>query len=619
MPRAILGISAYYHDSAAVLLVDGKIVAAAHEERFSRIKHDSGFPSHAAAYVLREGGLNIADLEAVAFYDKPYLKFERLLETYNGFAPAGLRSFLSAIPVWIKEKLFMRSMLREAIAKLGPGSPKMLFPEHHLSHAASAFYPSPFDRAAILTIDGVGEWATTTIGLGENASIRILKEQQFPHSLGLLYTAFTAYCGFKVNSGEYKLMGLAPYGDGDMELVERLKKAICDGLVDIREDGSLLLNMEYFDYATGLRMYKRDKWEKLLGIPPRDAESEIGQEYMALALAIQQVTEDIVLKLARTARELTGCDNLVMAGGVALNCVANGLLIRSGIFKNVWIQPASGDSGGALGAAQAAWHIWGGNERPSPNGIDAMQGSYLGPEFSRNDILRVARRFDAPYTEYTNLEELYSTVAQHLADGAVVGWFQGRMEYGPRALGDRSILGDPRRPEMQKKLNLKIKFREGFRPFAPSVLEEYCAEWFDLDAKSPYMLVCAPVAQKHRTQLPENVRELPLYDRLYLQRSTVPAITHVDWSARIQSVSRSTNPRYWGLIDTFRREQGCPMVVNTSFNVRGEPIVCTPMDAYTCFMRTEMDFLVLGDMIFDKRNQPEWQENVDFKSIFTLD
>lgn len=619
MPRAILGISAYYHDSAAVLLVDGKIVAAAHEERFSRIKHDSGFPSNAAAYVLREGGLNIADLEAVAFYDKPYLKFERLLETYNGFAPAGLRSFLSAIPVWIKEKLFMRSMLREAIAKLGPGSPKMLFPEHHLSHAASAFYPSPFDKAAILTIDGVGEWATTTIGLGENASIRILKEQQFPHSLGLLYTAFTAYCGFKVNSGEYKLMGLAPYGDGDMELVDRLKKAICESLVDIREDGSLLLNMEYFDYATGLRMYKRDKWEKLLGIPPRDAESEIGQEYMALALAIQQVTEDIVLKLARAARELTGCDNLVMAGGVALNCVANGLLIRSGIFKNVWIQPASGDSGGALGAAQAAWHIWGDNERPSPNGVDAMQGSYLGPEFSRNDILRVTRRFDAPYTEFTKLEELYSTVAQHLADGAVVGWFQGRMEYGPRALGDRSILGDPRRPEMQKKLNLKIKFREGFRPFAPSVLEEYCSEWFDLDAKSPYMLVCAPVAQKHRTQLPDNVRELPLYDRLYLQRSSVPAITHVDWSARIQSVSRSTNPRYWGLIDTFRREHGCPMVVNTSFNVRGEPIVCTPLDAYTCFMRTEMDFLVLGDMVFDKRNQPEWKENVDFKSIFTLD
>ena len=619
MPRAILGISAYYHDSAAVLLVDGKIVAAAHEERFSRIKHDSGFPSNAAAYVLREGGLNIADLEAVAFYDKPYLKFERLLETYNGFAPAGLRSFLSAIPVWIKEKLFMRSMLREAIAKLGPGSPKMLFPEHHLSHAASAFYPSPFDKAAILTIDGVGEWATTTIGLGENASIRILKEQQFPHSLGLLYTAFTAYCGFKVNSGEYKLMGLAPYGDGDMELVDRLKKAICESLVDIREDGSLLLNMEYFDYATGLRMYKRDKWEKLLGIPPRDAESEIGQEYMALALAIQQVTEDIVLKLARAARELTGCDNLVMAGGVALNCVANGLLIRSGIFKNVWIQPASGDSGGALGAAQAAWHIWGGNERPSPNGVDAMQGSYLGPEFSRNDILRVTRRFDAPYTEFTKLEELYSTVAQHLADGAVVGWFQGRMEYGPRALGDRSILGDPRRPEMQKKLNLKIKFREGFRPFAPSVLEEYCSEWFDLDAKSPYMLVCAPVAQKHRTQLPDNVRELPLYDRLYLQRSSVPAITHVDWSARIQSVSRSTNPRYWGLIDTFRREHDCPMVVNTSFNVRGEPIVCTPLDAYTCFMRTEMDFLVLGDMVFDKRNQPEWKENVDFKSIFTLD
>ena len=618
MPKAILGISAYYHDSAAVLLVDGTIVAAAQEERFSRIKHDSGFPAQAAAYVLREGGLNIADLEAIAFYDKPYLKFERLLETYNGFAPKGLRSFLSAIPVWIKEKLFMRSMLRESIAKLGPGAPRMLFPEHHLSHAASAFYPSPFAKAAILTIDGVGEWATTTIGLGENEHITMLREQHFPHSLGLLYTAFTAYCGFKVNSGEYKLMGLAPYGDGDMALVEKFKKAIVETLVDVREDGSLLLNMEYFDYATGLRMYQRHKWEKLLGIPPRDAESEIGPEYMALALAIQQVTEDIVLRLARTARALTGCENLVMAGGVALNCVANGLLISSGIFKNVWIQPASGDAGGALGAALAARHIWQGEPRPAPQG-DAMQGSYLGPEFSRNDILRVTRRFNAPFTEFSDTATLYATVAQRLAEGAVVGWFQGRMEYGPRALGDRSILGDPRRPEMQKKLNLKIKFREGFRPFAPSVLEEHCAEWFDLDALSPYMLVCAPVAEKHRIPLPENVRELPLYERLYLQRSSVPAITHVDYSARIQSVSRSTNPRYWGLIDTFNREQGCPMVVNTSFNVRGEPIVCTPLDAYTCFMRTEMDFLVLGDMVFDKRDQPAWQENVDFKAIFTLD
>jgi len=376
--------------------------------------------------------------------------------------------------------------------------------------------------------------------------------------------------------------------------------------------------MEYFDYATGLRMYQRHKWEKLLGIPPRDAASEIGPEYMALALAIQQVTEDIVLRLARTARALTGCENLVMAGGVALNCVANGLLISSGIFKNVWIQPASGDAGGALGAALAARHIWQGEPRPAPQG-DAMQGSYLGPEFSRNDILRVTRRFNAPFTEFSETAKLYATVAQRLAEGAVVGWFQGRMEYGPRALGGRSILGDPRRPEMQKKLNLKIKFREGFRPFAPSVLEEHCAEWFDLDALSPYMLVCAPVAEKHRIPLPENARELPLYERLYLQRSSVPAITHVDYSARIQSVSRGTNPRYWGLIDTFNREQGCPMVVNTSFNVRGEPIVCTPLDAYTCFMRTEMDFLVLGDMVFDKRDQPAWQENVDFKAIFTLD
>ena len=480
MADTILGISAFYHDSAAVLLMDGEIVAAAQEERFTRKKHDASFPHHAAKYVLKEAGLSLSDLTAVAFYDKPYLKFERLLETYNGFAPKGLASFLSSIPVWIKEKLFMRKMLNDELAKLGEGKPKLLFPEHHLSHAASAFYPSPFEEAAILTVDGVGEWATTTIGKGVGKDITVIKELHFPHSLGLLYSAFTAFCGFRVNSGEYKLMGLAPYGTPSSDRVEKWKKTIYSDLIDVRKDGSLLLQMDYFNYATGLTMCNSPKWEKLFGIPTRKAESEISQEYMDLALAIQQVTEEIVFTLAETARELTGCENLVMAGGVALNCVANGKLLRRGTFKDIWIQPAAGDAGGALGAALAAHHIWQGKERTVQT-PDSMRGSYLGPEFNEAETMQVIRRFTAPYKKYENLDTMYTEVAELLSKGNAIGWFQGRMEYGPRALGGRSILGDPRHPEMQKKLNLKIKYREGFRPFAPSVMEEEIGTWFDLD------------------------------------------------------------------------------------------------------------------------------------------
>ncbi|HWR03744.1 MAG TPA: carbamoyltransferase [Humidesulfovibrio sp.] len=624
--RAILGISAYYHDSAAVLLMDGKIVAAAQEERFTRKKHDPDFPHHAARYCLAEAGLSPADLECVAFYDKPYLKFERLLETYHAFAPRGLRSFLTAMPVWIREKLFMRKMLKDELAKLGPASdkkgPEIMFPEHHLSHAASAFFPSPYEDAAVLTIDGVGEWATTTIGHGKGNELSILRELHFPHSLGLLYSALTAWCGFKVNSGEYKLMGLAPYGIEGSERVERYRTIILDQMVDLRPDGSLLLNMDYFDYATGLTMCRAQAFEAALGLPQRTGESDITQEYMDLALAIQQITEEAVFRMAETARALTGSKNLVMAGGVALNCVANGKLLKRGTFENIWIQPAAGDAGGALGAALAAWHI--GLSQPrtahaSEPGGDMMQGAYLGPVFSSGEIERACRRFGAPAEKYDDFGALCSRVSTLLAGGAAVGWFQGRMEYGPRALGGRSILGDPRHGDMQKKLNLKIKYREGFRPFAPSVLEERMAECFDLDAPSPYMLLVAPVAESKRKPLPEGYWTRPMYDRLYVERSELPAITHVDFSARIQSVSKATNPRYWQLIDTFRREQGCPVVVNTSFNVRGEPIVCTPADAYACFMRTEMDALVLGDWLLVKDNQPEWREEGDWRSKFELD
>ncbi|MCG2771399.1 MAG: carbamoyltransferase [Desulfobacterales bacterium] len=620
MSEAILGLSAFYHDSAAALLVDGQIVAAAQEERFTRKKHDPAFPANALAYVMAESGLRLSDLAAVAFYDKPYLKFERLLETYHGFAPRGLRSFIAAMPVWIKEKLMMRTMLKEELAKVGDGNPPVLFPEHHLSHAASAFYPSPFPEAAILTLDGVGEWATSTIGFGRGRELTILRELHFPHSLGLLYSAFTYYTGFKVNSGEYKLMGLAPYGNPDAEQVQRFKSLILDELVDLREDGSLLLNMDYFDFATGLTMCRDDKWESLFGVPRRARETLLDQRHMNLALAIQQATEEIVLRLAETAKQLTGADYLVMAGGVALNCVANGKLIRRSTFKDIWIQPAAGDAGGALGAALAAWHIWHEKPRQLPNPrMDHMAGSYLGPEFGADEVLRVARRHRAPYQHYPDFADLVRDVAALLAQGQVVGWFQGRMEWGPRALGNRSILGDPRHPEMQKRLNLKIKYREGFRPFAPSVLHEETANYFELDRPSPYMLLVAPVNEARRNPLPPGYDNLELFDRLYHLRSDVPAITHVDYSARIQTVHRETNERYWRLIRAFKEHTGCGLIVNTSFNVRGEPIVCTPEDAYQCFMRTEMDYLVMGDYRFDKQDQPDWQEAKDWRTEFELD
>ena len=619
MKKAILGISAYYHDSAAAILVDGQIVAAAQEERFTRKKHDSSFPIHACRYVLEESGINYKDLTAVAFYDKPFLKFERLLETYHAFAPSGFLSFLSAMPVWIKEKLFMREMLGKHLAELGDGKVPLYYPEHHLSHAASAFYPSPFQEAAIITIDGVGEWATTTIGRGRGKEIEILSELQFPHSVGLLYSAFTYYLGFTVNSGEYKLMGLAPYGDPDSQRTADFKSKITTELVDIRKDGSIVLNMDYFEYATGLKMANDEKWEKLFGVPRRKAESEISQVHMDMALAIQQVTEDIVIRIARTARQLTGCKYLVMAGGVALNCVANGKLLRAGIFDDLWIQPAAGDAGGAVGAAYAIWHIHDGNERQVSGRDDAMRGSYLGPEFSDKEIWRTLQKYDATASHYDSFQNLSSDVAAKLADGNVVGWFQGRMEFGPRALGGRSILGDARNPEMQKKLNLKIKYREGFRPFAPSVLEEDIAEYFDLDRPSPYMLLVAPIREDKKIPLPEGSVGKPLYERLYFLRSDLPAITHIDYSARIQSVSRETNPRYWELIHEFKELTGYGVIVNTSFNVRGEPIVCTPDDAYRCFMRTEMDFLVVGNYLFDKKDQPALAETGNWQKEFKLD
>jgi carbamoyltransferase len=619
MTKAILGISAYYHDSAAALLVDGRIVAAAQEERFTRRKHDSSFPENACRYVLEEGAIQYRDVTAVAFYDKPFLKFERLLETYHAFAPTGFSSFVTAIPVWIKEKLFMRRLLAEHLTKLGEGNHPIYYPEHHLSHAASAFYPSPFDDAAILTVDGVGEWSTTTISRGHGKDIEMLRELQFPHSVGLLYSAFTYYTGFTVNSGEYKLMGLAPYGSPSSARTQEFKQKIVTELVDIRSDGSILLNMDYFDYATGLTMVKEAKWAQLFGVPKRAGESEISQAYMDMALAIQQVTEEIVLRLACTARTLTGSKYLVLAGGVALNCVANGKILKAGIFDDIWIQPASGDAGGAVGAAYAVWHIHNGQERKPVNGGDSMRGSYLGPEFADGDVRRVLDRYGAVAHHYPRYADLAVDVAARLAEGNVVGWFQGRMEFGPRALGNRSIIGDARNPEMQKKMNLKIKYREGFRPFAPSVLEEDIEEYFDLDRASPYMLLVTPIREDRKVPFPPDYDERPLYDRLYFVRSDLPAITHIDYSARIQSVNRDTNPRYWELIQAFKKQTGYGVIVNTSFNVRGEPIVCTPADAYRCFMRTEMDFLVLGNYVLNKREQPAMADEGDWRTQFKLD
>ena len=600
MARAILGISAFYHDSAAAIIVDGKIVAAAQEERFTRIKYDPSFPSKAVQFVFEESGINPADLQCIVFYDKPYIKFERLLETYHAFAPRGLKSFIIAIPVWIKEKLFMKSQLRKQLAKSGvPPSIPLLFPEHHLSHAASAFYPSPFEEAAILTIDGVGEWATTTIGIGKGRDITILKELHFPHSLGLLYSAFTYYCGFRVNSGEYKLMGLAPYGISGSERVNEYKAIIFNKLVDVRPDGSLLLNMEYFNFATDLTMCNDKKWEKLFGIPRRSEETELLQPYMDLALSIQQVTDEIMLKLAKTASELTHCKYLVMAGGVALNCVSNAKILMSGHFEDIWIQPAAGDAGGAIGAALTGWYQYFNNTRVAEV-PDSMQGSYLGPDFSEKDIERLIVGYGMKAQHFSYFDEMGVKVAQLLSTGNIVGWFQGRMEFGPRALGNRSILGDARNPEMQKKMNLKIKFRESFRPFAPAILEEDIEEYCESKTISPYMLFVMPVKHDRCNALPENYNTADLYSRLYYQRSDVPSITHIDFSARVQTVNKQTNERFWKLISEFKKLTGYGILINTSFNVRGEPIVCDPQDALRCFMNTEIDFLAIGNYLFDK-------------------
>jgi carbamoyltransferase len=619
----ILGISAFYHDSAAALIQDGEVIAAAQEERFTRKKHDPAFPVNATRFCLDYASRSINDVDAVVFYDKPLLKFERLLETYYAFAPKGLQSFMMSMPVWIREKLFLKKLIWDGlntIEKVDKKKVKLLFPEHHLSHAASAYYPSSFDRAAILTIDGVGEWATASICLGEGNKITILKELDFPHSLGLLYSAFTYFCGFKVNSGEYKLMGLAPYGNHGSERVAKFVDIIRKNLVEIKEDGSIFLNQDYFSYATGLRMVYDDKWKDLFGFPRRPSESNLEQQHCDLALAIQEVTEEVVLNLGREANRLTGSENLCMAGGVALNCVANGKLDDAKIFKNIFIQPAAGDAGGALGAAYAAHHIY--FEQPrkvDPNKLDSLKGSYLGTEHSDTQILSVAKRYHAPYEKFENETEMLEKVAALLAAGNVIGWHQGRMEFGPRALGARSILADARNPEMQKKLNLKIKYREGFRPFAPVVPVEDVAEYFEHSSISPYMLLVKPVKTSRRNPYPTDFKGGDLLDKLYFLRSDLPAITHIDYSARIQTVHKETNERFWKLLQCFKKHTGYSVLVNTSFNVRGEPIVNTPDDSYRCFMRTDMDYLAVGNFLFDKKVQPEWKEKDDWRKEFTLD
>jgi carbamoyltransferase len=621
MPK-ILGISAFYHDSAASIVDDGVILAAAQEERFTRQKHTPKFPIHAVRYCLEQSGFTLDELDAVVFYDKPLLKFERLLETYYAFAPRGIRSFWSSMPVWIREKVFLKRIIRRELSEIetyDAGKLKLLFPEHHLSHAASAFFPSAFDEAAIVTIDGVGEWSTASICHGKHNTIKILKELRFPHSVGLLYSAFTYYLGFTVNSGEYKLMGLAPYGNPDSARTREYIELIKKNMVDIRPDGSIWMNQEYFDYATGLRMAREKKWEILFGFPRRCGESDTEQCHCDLAYAIQQVTEEIVMKMAAEAKRLTGCSNLCLSGGVALNCVANGKLFKSKLYDDIFISPAAGDSGGALGAALAAQYIYFNQGRKPCGDMDAMQGSYLGPAYSDKEIEQMCRKYKAVYRRYTDYSELCGRIAGLLSEGNVVGWFQGRMEFGPRALGNRSILGDARNCEMQKKLNLKIKYRESFRPFAPSVLMENCDEYFELNTPSPYMLLIADVQKNRRHPLPANYHELPLREKLYHIRSDIPAVTHLDYSARIQTVHKQTNPRYWQLIAAFREKTGYGVIVNTSFNVRGEPIVCSPSDAYRCFMRTEMDYLVIGDYVLVKTEQPDWQNKDKWMEPFELD
>ncbi len=617
MKKYILGISCFYHDSASALICDGEILVAAQEERFSRKKHDSSFPLESILYCLKSQNIDLRDIEAIIYYEKPLLTFERLLETYLGVAPRGGRSFIAAMQVWLKEKLFLKMELKKNLRKLQKSFnyesieiPNLLFSEHHLSHAAAAFYPSPFEESVVLCMDGVGEWATTSAWIGKGKKIQPLWEISFPHSLGLLYSAFTFYCGFKVNSGEYKLMGLAPYGEP--KYVNKIK----ENLIDIKDDGTFRLDISFFKYHRGFRMTGR-KFHKLFGKPPRKGETEITQFHMDIAASIQAVTEEVVLKLASSLREETGIKHLCLAGGVALNCVANGKLFEKKIFDDIWIQPASGDAGSALGAALVGWHQHGNNER-IVNNNDSMKGTYLGPEFSNEEIIQCLNHIKAPFNVH-NDSDLFEILADELDKGRVIGWFNGPMEFGPRALGGRSIIGDPRNRNMQSVMNLKIKYRESFRPFAPSVLEEEVSNQFEINAKSPYMLLVAKVKKELCNQMTAEQEKLFGIEKLKNQRSSLPAITHVDYSARIQTVSSTTNPRYYKLISAFKRKTGCPTVVNTSFNVRGEPIVCTPYDAYRCFMRTEMDILVLQNQILYKREQPKLKNDKVWMQEFELD
>ncbi len=602
----ILGISAFYHDSAAALVVDGKIVAAAQEERFSRRKHDARFPRLSVEFCLKQAGIESKDLDYVAFYEKPFLKFERLMESYMAYAPHGIASFVKAMPLWIKQKLWIKSVLEDELGYSG----KTIFTEHHESHAASAFFASPFDEAAIITADGVGEWATASYGVGRGNKMNILSEIHFPHSLGLLYSAFTYYAGFKVNSGEYKLMGLAPYGQG------KYRDLIMKELIDLKEDGSFRLNMDYFDYPAGLRMINK-KFEDLFGGPARRPESKLTQKDMDIAKSIQEVTEEVMLKMARHVHKTTGMKNLCLAGGVALNCVANGKILREGPFENVWIQPAAGDAGGSLGAALFTWYHYLNNPRKT-NGKDITGGSYFGPSYSNDEVETFLKSRNIPFTKLTD-EELPGKVADLIAQEKVIGWFQGRMEFGPRALGNRSILGDARSPKMQEVMNLKIKFRESFRPFAPSVLREKVSDYFELNSDSHYMLLVAPVKKSLQKPMTAEQEKLFGLEKLNIPRSSLPAVTHVDYSARVQTVTKENNPRFYALLDQFDKKHGCGVVINTSFNVRGEPVVCTPEHAFICFMRTQMDYLVVGNYLLDKTVQKPLEKDSNWLKEFELD
>lgn len=604
----ILGISCFYHDSAACLITDGEVIAAAQEERFTRKKHDQAFPVNAVDYCLKEGAIDSSAIDYIAFYDKPFIKFERILQTYLMYAPRGSASFVKSLPTWIRQKLWIPDLITKEIKDFRG---KILFPEHHESHAASAFFPSPFNQAAFLVLDGVGEWTTSSYGVGKDSQIEIMAEIPFPHSLGLLYSAFTYYTGFKVNSGEYKVMGLAPYGE------PKYVKKIFDNLLDLKENGSFRLNMDYFDYCTGLTMTNA-RFSALFDGPPRVSESELTQREMDLARSVQEVAEEVIVRMGRHIKNETGQKNLCMAGGVALNCVANGKLLRTGLFDNIWVQPAAGDAGGAVGAAFIAYHHH--LKKPSvpKNGRDKQKASYLGPEYSNDEILNFLDKNLLPYTRMER-DKLLDVVANLLANGQIVGWFQGRMEFGPRSLGNRSILGDARSPEMQKKMNLKIKFRESFRPFAPSVLSEKAGEWFELESESPYMLLVAGVRKEKLRMMTEEEEKLWGINKLNVVRSEIPAVTHVDYSARVQTVNKADNPMYHALISKFEDITGCPVIVNTSFNVRGEPIVESPSDAYKCFMRTDIDVLVLGDFVLHKEKQPQFNDNIDWKQVYELD